>query len=478
MKLWQKIFLWALLTAMLAVSTLGVLLLKNNFKSSMIRQTESTLSVHEYLISNINNRIIAERLRSGSVLLPTKDIANVMKSIFDNSSSKETTSVALFNTSYDFLYNNINIDISNDLLKAVSPNNQTAKQVVKNGHSHYLIIASYISLERQEFIFVSSTNITEIYDLYSARLDYAKLLSICLSLLCAFILLILVKLLLRPLSKLNNSTHLIANGDYSKRLNIKTNDELGELAHNMNIMADSIEENVTLLQETAENRRQFINNLSHEMKTPLTSILGFADIMRIKRNITPAELAEYSEIIFEEAKRLKNLSGKLMEIITVGETNLEFTEVAASSLFSQLELVFKPIFEKNNMNFSISYDECTLCIDLELFKSMLFNIVDNAVKASSKGNTIYIDERFTNGIINISVRDEGIGIDKKELNKITEPFYMIDKARSRKAGGAGLGLALCKRISEIHNAKLIIESEVGVGTTVTIVMKGIKIDEA
>ena len=102
MKLWQKIFLWALLTAMLAVSTLGVLLLKNNFKSSMIRQTESTLSVHEYLISNINNRIIAERLRSGSVLLPTKDIANVMKSIFDNSSSKETTSVALFNTSYDF----------------------------------------------------------------------------------------------------------------------------------------------------------------------------------------------------------------------------------------------------------------------------------------------------------------------------------------------------------------------------------------
>ena len=178
MKLWQKIFLWALLTAMLAVSTLGVLLLKNNFKSSMIRQTESTLSVHEYLISNINNRIIAERLRSGSVLLPTKDIANVMKSIFDNSSSKETTSVALFNTSYDFLYNNINIDISNDLLKAVSPNNQTAKQVVKNGHSHYLIIASYISLERQEFIFVSSTDITEIYDLYSAQLDYAKLLSI------------------------------------------------------------------------------------------------------------------------------------------------------------------------------------------------------------------------------------------------------------------------------------------------------------
>ena len=368
MKLWQKIFLWTLLTAMLAVSTLGVLLLKNNFKSSMVRQTQSTLSEHEYLISNINNRIIAERLRNGSVLLSTKDISNVLKSIFDNSSSKETTSVALFNTAYEVLYNNVNVNISDELIKSVSSDNLTAKQIVKSGHSHYLIIASYISLERQEFIFVTATDITEIYDLYSSQLDYAKFLSICLSLLCAFILLILVKLLLRPLSNLNNSTHLIANGDYSKRLNIKTNDELGELAQNMNIMADAVEENVTLLQETAENRKQFINNLSHEMKTPLTSILGFADIIRIKRNITPEELSEYSGIIFEEAKRLKNLSGKLMEIITVGETNLEFTEVTASSLFSQLELVFKPIFEKNNMKFAISYDECKLCIDLELFK--------------------------------------------------------------------------------------------------------------
>ena len=202
MKLWQKIFLWTLLTAMLAVSTLGVLLLKNNFKSSMVRQTQSTLSEHEYLISNINNRIIAERLRNGSVLLSTKDISNVLKSIFDNSSSKETTSVALFNTAYEVLYNNVNVNISDELIKSVSSDNLTAKQIVKSGHSHYLIIASYISLERQEFIFVTATDITEIYDLYSSQLDYAKFLSICLSLLCAFILLILVKLLLRPLSNL------------------------------------------------------------------------------------------------------------------------------------------------------------------------------------------------------------------------------------------------------------------------------------
>ena len=213
------------------------------------------------------------------------------------------------------------------------------------------------------------------------------------------------------------------------------------------------------------------------MKTPLTSILGFADIIRIKRNITPEELSEYNGIIFEEAKRLKNLSGKLMEIITVGETNLEFTEVTTEKLFTQAELVFKPIFENSGLNLMVSWDECKICIDLELFKSMLFNIVDNAIKASMKNGNIYFEGHFCGGVLSISIRDEGIGIDKEQLIKITEPFYMIDKARSRKAGGAGLGLALCKRIAEIHNAKFIIESEKDVGTTVTIVMKGVEIDE-
>lgn len=477
MKLWQKIFLWTLLTVMLAVSTLGVLLLKNNFKSSMKRQTESTLSEHEYMISNINNRIIAERLRNGSILLNTKGIVDVMDNIFENSDTKETTVIALFNTYNEMLYNNSKISINDELLDSVSEQNTTYKQIVQSDSLHYLIIASHITLEGQEFIFVTSTNISEIYDLYENQLDYAKFLSIALSLTCAFMLLILAKLLLRPLVHLNNTTHSIAAGDYTQRIAVKSHDELGELAHNMNVMADSVEENVTLLQETSENRRQFINNLSHEMKTPLTSILGFADIIRIKRNITPEELSEYNGIIFEEAKRLKNLSGKLMEIITVGETNLEFTEVTTEKLFTQAELVFKPIFENSGLNLMVLWDECKICIDLELFKSMLFNIVDNAIKASMKNGNIYFEGHFCGGVLSISIRDEGIGIDKEQLIKITEPFYMIDKARSRKAGGAGLGLALCKRIAEIHNAKFIIESEKDVGTTVTIVMKGVEIDE-
>ena len=482
MKLWQKIFLWTLLIVMLSVSTIGILLLKNDFHSSLKRQTNNTISEHKYMISNINNRIIAERLQSNSILLSTKEVIDVMNNIFENSSTKGTTVVALINDYDEMLYNNSRIDIDTELLDRVNEENRDDQdtlctQIVKKENEIILMIASAITLEQQDYIFVTSTDITGIYDSYTTQFEYAKFLCISLSLVCAFFLLILVKLLLRPLANLNNTTHAIAAGDYSKRIKIKRYDELGELAENMNIMADSVEENITLLKETAENRKQFINNLSHEMKTPLTSILGFADIIRIKRNISPEELSEYSGIICEEAKRLKNLSGKLMEIITIGETNLDFIHVNTKELFAQIELVMKPIFLNHQMTLVSECDECMITIDLELFKSMIFNIIDNSIKASKKGAHIYLTGALSGNIFEISIIDNGIGIDEKELGKITEPFYMIDKARSRKAGGAGLGLALCKRIAEIHQADFEIYSKLGAGTTVKILIQGAVCDE-
>lgn len=482
MKLWQKIFLWTLFIVMLSVSTIGILLLKNDFHSALERQTNNTISEHNYMISNINNRIIAERLQNNSIVLYTKQIMDVMNEIFEYSDTKETTIIALFSIYNEMLYNNSRITVNPDLLNQVQQlNNGDDKalctQIVKNNNEITLVIASLITLEQQDYIFVTSTNITAIYDSYMNQFKYTKLLCISLSLVCACFLLILVKLLFRPLVNLNNTTHAIAAGDYSKRIKIKRHDELGELAENMNIMADSVEENITLLQETAENRKQFINNLSHEMKTPLTSILGFADIIRIKRNISSDELSEYSGIIFEEAKRLKNLSGKLMEIITIGETNLDFINISTNALFSQIELVMKPIFLKHQMTLITECDECYIKIDLELFKSMIFNLIDNAVKASKKESDIYLKGTLANDYFEISIIDNGIGIDERELGKVTEPFYMVDKARSRKAGGAGLGLALCKQIAEIHKAVIEIYSKLGKGTTVRILIKEAAQDE-
>lgn len=475
MKLWQKIFLWTLLTVMLAVSTIGILLLKNDFNTSIDMQTENAISEHSYMVSNISNKIITARLQSNSILLTTSQILNVLGDIFEDSKINPTTIVALFNKNNRVLYNNVPISLDTSILNSAGSSNTSSTdsnlyytQILKVNGRMRLIVASPIVLEKQNFIFVTSTDISNIYASYSNQIRYTKYMCITLSLVCAIILLTLSKLLLRPLVNLNRTTSAIATGDYSQRITIYSDDELGELSYNMNIMANAVEENVNQLKEVAENRKTFINNLSHEMKTPLTSILGFADIMRIKRNLSDEELSDYSNIIFDEATRLKNLSGKLMELITIGETNLDFSETETTELFSQIELVMKPIMITNNISFTVSCDSCFIYIDLELFKSVILNLLDNAIKASENDSTISLIGKIENDDFKIQVIDKGIGMSEDDISKVTEPFYMVDKARSRKAGGVGLGLALCSSIVEIHNAKLDISSRLQHGTNVTV----------
>ena len=123
------------------------------------------------------------------------------------------------------------------------------------------------------------------------------------------------------------------------------------------------------------------------------------------------------------------------------------------------------------MNLVCESEPGNLCVDRELFKSLLYNLVDNAVKASAEGSRIQVKGRFEDGQFCIEVLDEGVGIPKEEIEKITQAFYMVDKARSRANGGAGLGLALCKEIVSLHQGKMKFESRPGEGTRVFITMK-------
>lgn len=470
MKLWQKTFIWTLIIVMLAINSTSIIILKNYYDNSIDRQITNTSSEHKYLISNIKNKIITERTKRNAIFLTSSEILTLFHDIFDATDTKEDTAIILYDKNNQIQYNNVPFEMNNELYSTVDTSGKSYRLIAESNGQHLLLIGSAITLENQDYIFITSTDISEIYTMHEEQLKFTKWFSIAISLESSIFLLLLVKLLMAPLTKLNRATKQIADGDYSKRIQINGHDELSELCVNMNMMADSIEKNMNLLSETAENRRHFINNLTHEMKTPLTSILGFSDIIRIKRNITPKELSEYSNIIFEEAKRLKNLSGKLMELITVGETNLEFKSISSVELFDQIILVLKPILNKHNITLNTQCDDFMLNIDSELFKSMIFNLIDNAIKASENGGQIYFIGTTDSALhsFTITIQDKGIGIAKDELNKIIEPFYMVDKARSRKAGGAGLGLALCNQIANIHNADFNIKSTLGKGTTITI----------
>lgn len=478
MKLWQKIFLCTFVLVMIAIGITSVLLTRNNYELLIEQQRENIQFQHGYLASNIKNKLIAERLKRGVIVLGEQDILAVIQEAFKEQENQTFPKVSFHSEDETIFFENIGIVLGKELFQEAWNSDNMCIQIKEEDEKVYLSVASKIKMENKYYVFTSYHDITFIYQIHREQVTYIQQISTICSTGIALFLLVLVKILLLPLRKINKGTKAIAEGEYQKRIKVSGHHELSELGRNMNHMADAVETNVMALEAVAENRKQFIANLSHEMKTPLTSIVGFADIIRIKKEITKEELEDYVAIIAEEAKRLRTLSGKLMELITVGETNLEWKKFSIHEVIEEIGITLEPILKTRNLSLQCQCEEGELQIDKELFKSLCYNLLDNAMKASREEDIIEINGMFQKGEFVLNVKDNGIGISKEELDKITEPFYMVDKARTRENGGAGLGLSLCQEIAKVHQGSLRIESELGKGTCVTIRMKGGDLDES
>lgn len=464
MKLWQKIFLYTLILVMLAVGITSILLLKNSFSIAMDQKKQSVYSEHEFLITSFKSMMMTERLKANVIVLDEEAMQGFMAETFGASNN----GVAFLDGDKNVFYVNKEMMIPGELVDAVEGNQGSYMQV----QQYQLYAASTETLEGKNYYIITENDISDVVKIHENMLYEIQIISMSCAIVIAFILLVVVKMLLHPLRRVNEGTREIAQGNYRKRIEMKGHDELSELARNMNSMAEAVETNVRALEDVAEDRKHFIDNLSHEMKTPLTSILGFSDLLQIKKDITEESRIEYAGIIKEEASRMRTLSGKLMELITVGEAKLEWHQENMQSLFQEIGVSLKVVADSHKMHLSCEAEEGFLCVDRELFKSLLYNLVDNAIKASQEGGNIWVRGEFEKHWFFIEVKDEGVGIPKEEIEKITQAFYMVDKARSRASGGAGLGLALCAEIVSAHRGKMRFQSQLGEGTRVLIRMKG------
>ena len=466
MKLWQKIFLYTLILVMLAVSMTSILLLKNSFSFALNQKKQSVYSEHEFLVTSFKSMMVTERLKENAIVLEEKTLKKFMEDTFGKNA--DGNGILFCNTNNEQVYSNREIFVPTGLLEAVKETGKSYMQV--DGYQLYM--ASAESMEGKTYYVVTENDISDVMEIHENMLWQIQVISMACAVLIALILLVVVKMLLHPLKKINEGTRSIAQGNYQERIPERGHDEFTELARNMNRMAESVETNVRALEHVAEDRKHFIDNLSHEMKTPLTSILGFSDLLQIQKDITEESRIEYAGIIKSEATRMRTLSGKLMELITVGETNLDWKEEDMQVLFGEIWVSLQVVTAKKGIALSCSSQKGSLWVDRELFKSLLYNLVDNAIKASRTGSRIQVEGRFGEGQFLVEVLDQGVGIPVEEIDKITQAFYMVDKARSRADGGAGLGLALCKEIVSLHQGTMKFESRQGEGTRVLISMKG------
>lgn len=256
-------------------------------------------------------------------------------------------------------------------------------------------------------------------------------------------------LLTRPLGTLSRASRELARGNLGYRAPVRSRDEVGQLAADFNRMAD----------------------FSHEMKTPMTSIIGYADLLR-SQVLTPAEQMDAANYIFSEGKRLEALGLKLLDMLSLDQSKLQLVPAHPADLVAGLLEHLKRLYAQKGIALQYRTEEGACFLEPDLFKTLLVNLMDNARKALDSGGNIYVWQEMLPDGCRVRVLDNGRGIPPEALAHLTEAFYRVDKSRSRAQGGAGLGLSLCNEIVQLHGGTMQFESRVGNGTVVTVELKG------
>lgn len=286
------------------------------------------------------------------------------------------------------------------------------------------------------------------------------------ALLAVLFIFIITKSLLEPLRELQRAAEDLSAGNLKRRITRLSEDEVGTAARTFNQMAERMEQQVLDLSAESERRKQMLGSLTHELKTPMTSVIGYADSL-LHVNLKEEQREKALRHIYEECRRLGRLSGKLISLIGMYDNDsIHKQETEMTQLFRDVAELEKHHLQSQNIKLEISceMDDCE--VDRDLMVSLLVNLIDNAIHASREGDVIYLIGKDHS----ITVKDEGAGIPEDDIDRITEAFYTVDKARSRREGGAGLGLFLCNMIAKLHGATLQIESRMGEGTEVSLIL--------
>jgi signal transduction histidine kinase len=454
MKLWRKVSLIALILVVLATGVCSLIMLIRSGESNLALSIQNTLTNQQLRAASWSTAMSSE-LDSQYTEIAKRSLARYLIAKFS-----EGTTILL--SGEDAIYNSTSINPT-DYLPITADTQQYIVTEI-DGRS-ILLAGSRITIDGTEYLLYVMNDITAVYTGVEEMSYQFALVNACVIALAGGVLMLLLRAVLRPIQTLQTSTRSIASGVYDQRIAITQDDEIGELAADFNRMADAVETHVRALKDEAERRTMFMSALTHEMKTPITGISGHAQTL-LGTKMTQEEREDALIGINSECLRMERLSQKLMQLIVLKQDGeLKRTPFSVSELLEAVRLSSAELLRQRGLTIVIQNEMDTLEMEQDLLSSLLLNLIDNAGKASRPGDTI---ELLARGNV-ISVSDHGCGMPKEELDKITQPFYMIDRSRAKKAGGIGLGLALAEEIARLHRAHLEFVSEQGVGTTVKVV---------
>lgn len=462
MKFLHKLLLWNVVIIAVSLSIGGYSFVNHVFNTSMEREVQQALE---------ESGIIQFAFETAALSIPSR--YNVLQDAtiqeigtnLKNSGHSGGRLLRISDENKNTLYVGDEFIGDEEFLKEIQENARIYQIFMADERYYVQTGLKFVVMDRELYL-ETLRDVTQVYEERTEGFSvYRKVLFVVLAF-ASVVLFVITSWLTKPIRFLTKATRKMASGEYDYRARVISDDEMGQLTADFNQMARSLEENMSKLENEVKAREEFIAAFSHELKTPLTAIIGYADMLR-SRKLEEDKHFMSANYIYTEGKRLESMSFRLLDLIVTKRTEIEKQTVSTEGLFQYLKTMYG---DDSDVRVKCQYELATIRVEVNLIKSVLLNLLDNAKKASGKGGRIdIIGRKQTDGYL-FAVKDYGVGIPKEEQKKILEAFYMVDKSRSRSKNGAGLGLSLCVEILKLHGCELQVESEVGKGSCFSFVI--------
>ena len=354
----------------------------------------------------------------------------------------------------------------------------TKQQLRGNALTNFLISKTGLKWDAATIADISVDDLDkESFDIFSLSIEIKYFISFVLSL-CVFLVIFfdLMNITLKYLGNLSEAIQEVTNGDYNIEVSIEYDDELGLLAANINALAKTLadkeiegailKENERLAFDAERNaekqKNDLITNVAHDLRTPLTTIVGYLELIKNNDQLDKEDIKKYSTVAYEKSKRLQSMMDDLFEFTSLDQANVKvhMTTINISELILQIVDEFYPTFQEHNLKPTLHVSQPNLLIhgDGQLLARVFDNLLSNAVKYGEDNNDIKIEVLNDEQTVTIKIMNYGNPIAKEDLPYIFDKFYRSDSSRSSSTGGTGLGLAIAKNIIHIHNGSILATS--------------------
>lgn len=457
----QKIFLISFTLIIIAINLIGINMINYTYQSGIEKEIDKNMIQINNIMNEFENGINNELSQIGNIYLKNnvrielysegervytnfkQDYSNILEEKLFEEDDKMTS---------EELYEKYKFGTRQDL--------EAEKKITTYIEENKL----FMKIRKYKNVVVILSDISKINNMKKEQIEYFISLSLICSLAIAFILSISVSFLTRKIKRLNKTVKEVEKGNYEVQVKNLGNDEIGNVGKSFNQMTKALQKNISEIERVSENRKIFIGDLTHEIRTPLTSIIGYSSLIKNKKVTNEDIILEYTKRIYDEGKYIEEISQKLIDLMVLENGSIKQDKINLSEELNKIIEDIKATFPYAILRKEIR-ENVYVNFDKTLLKTVIINLVKNAINAYESNPIVRIELSKEK---TIKVIDYGKGIKKEELEKIKEPFYTLSKDRNRKLSGMGLGLPMCIQIVEKQNGKLEIESKENEGTKIII----------